>query len=510
MAFTGLVRSFNLDEVILKDIIYRDQSELINDGRDDKCKDEGNTRFSYNHTDSPSDWNSNNAAWETTSFLAEMEYSHPDDPNKSWTVRFGKGGAIYSMRSGYGEAIPPQTNAASPWVDEVTQSVSVDIVQNEPCSGDPTRCYYIHQAGTYFKDKDYLDKPFYSPSVVKHCEGNTCIFGTWGQIASIPTAYKSDLLYIHRYRNCGNGVIEYTQMFVGYVGGQLAYLNMPWAGVRGTSLPDLHLHWSDGTVKTMKENDIHWWGDNSILPFLHQSAGYTTFSQALNSAEDEHSLNEKAALSYVHGTADEYNDPTNKYFRQAPRLRFGRSRRDFTVFTVNGRLTFPNGEMYAHRQYLINDSFGNIKERAEGLKDGAYGDMITESDFNGRKLEVYQSDGIFGVEAASEQCGDFTTCATYIPSSGCVGSTVPSSKELVPFFTIKCGTSTYFGPDRYHFAPEIDEEGMIRSYVCDGQQGVVPEWKLLGFFPKNESCSALLGAAYDPTLCDLPNSTPYI
>jgi len=329
MTFTGLVRGFNLDEVILKDIIYRDQSEFTNDGRDDKCKDEGNTRFSFDHTDSPSSWSSANVHWEPTTFLAEMEYSNPD-PNKSWTARFGKGGAIYSMRSGYGEAIPPQTNSKSPWVDEVTQSVSVDITQNKNCA-DPTECYYIHQAGAYFRDSENLTQPFYSPNVMKHCEGNTCIFGTWGQIASIPTIFKSDLLYFHRYRNCGNGVIEYTQMFVGYIGGKFTYLNMPWAGVRGSSLPDLHLHYSDDTVQTIKEKDIHNWGDNSMLPFLKDSAGYTTFSQPLDNIEEER-LDDKAALSYVHGTADEYNDPSNNYFRQAPRFRFGRSRRDFTVF----------------------------------------------------------------------------------------------------------------------------------------------------------------------------------
>lgn len=121
-------------------------------------KNEGNTRFSYDHIDSPSNWNSNNAVWELMNFLAEMKCSHPDDPNKIWTVRFGKGGAIYSMRSGYRDAIPPQVNAASHWVDEVAQSVSVDIVQNKPCNENPrgpTGCYYIHQAGTYFKDEGH-------------------------------------------------------------------------------------------------------------------------------------------------------------------------------------------------------------------------------------------------------------------------------------------------------------------------------------------------------------------
>jgi len=480
------VHGLDIDEILLKDIIYPSS---------DKCEStDTNTETSFLHSVSLSDWDPVNSDREAKNFMAQMTHSD-SDPNKSWTIRFGKGGSIYSMISGgYGEAIPPQTQEFSPWVDEVTQAVTVDLTKNNCANAD--ECYFIHQAGTYFRDRTYLDEPFYSPNVAKHCEGNTCIFATWGQIASIPTIHKSDLLYVHQYRDCGNGVLEYTQMFVGYFGGQLAYLNMPWAGVRTSNLPDLYFSNIDFTLAA-KEETIQGFGINDKLLTLAETGGYTTFAQNVHS-----DTNDNAALSYVHGVCEEYSDSSNDYFRAPSRFRFGLSERDFTVFTVNGRLTSKNPEnSFVHRQFLINDRLGNISSQAQALIDEAYGDMLTPSDFNGRTLEIYSlNSDVFGIAAALEQGGTSTTCSK--GTIVCSGTTVPSSGN-VPFFTISCGSTNYFGPDKYFFAPVRDEEGRIRSYVCDNEEiGIVPQLKLLGFFPANGGCGSLDNAIYDPKFCE--------
>jgi len=488
--FAGLVYGFDIDEVILKDMIYP--------GSDLCTNNDGNTDITYSHTPSPSYWDIANSGREAKNFMAQMTHTDSDS-NRNWTIRFGKGGTIYSMRSGYGEAIPPQTSDFSPWVDEVTQSVAVDTVLNQQCASDSGKCWFIHQAGQYFQDTTYLDEPFYSPNVGRHCEGNTCIFATWGQIAKNPTIFESDLLYFHQYRDCGDGVLEYTQMFVGYFGGSIAYLNIPWAGVRESSLPDLYLsNPDDDLTMADKEPTIPYWGQTGQLKDLQDTGGYSTFAQ--NNA----TINgDNAALSYVHGQCKEFNDRSNTYFRAENRMRFGKSRRDFTVFTINGQFTSTNPEnIYVNRQFLINDELGNIQAKAKPLVPEAFGDMLTSSDFSGRILEVYFEDtSNFGVAAASEPGGTSTTC--YRGAVHCVGSTVPGSQR-VPFFTIKCGSLTYFGPDKYHFAPAPDADEKIRSYVCDGQaKGVVPEWKLIGFFTEGD-CGSLSDAVYDHAFCEAP------
>ena len=49
--------------------------------------------------------------------------AHTDsNPNRSWALKIGKGGNIYSFVGPYGETVPRQNNAHSPWNDEVWQS----------------------------------------------------------------------------------------------------------------------------------------------------------------------------------------------------------------------------------------------------------------------------------------------------------------------------------------------------------------------------------------------------
>ena len=50
--------------------------------------------------------------------------------NRSWKIRFGRGGNIYSYVGPFGEAVPPQNNGGSaPFMDEVWQTVSVNGVR---------------------------------------------------------------------------------------------------------------------------------------------------------------------------------------------------------------------------------------------------------------------------------------------------------------------------------------------------------------------------------------------
>jgi hypothetical protein len=199
----------DLDEAILRDLIrsyatYHDESSA---GR---CANGPNVTFSFDmpgETSGP--WDAKKTQFESMLFLASMSYRDPIDDVRSWSMRIGTGGNVYSLRyhNAHGETIPPQKNVDAPWIDEVLQSVSVPLQLN-----DRSNCF-VHQAGAYARDGAYTNAtPAFSPNMAKYCSGNYCAFASWGTQALVPNNYTSPILYVNRYANCGNGTIEHTLM----------------------------------------------------------------------------------------------------------------------------------------------------------------------------------------------------------------------------------------------------------------------------------------------------------
>jgi hypothetical protein len=89
----------------------------------------------------PSHFDERSLKHEKDLFLLSMSDPSPQNKNQSWTFRAGRGGNIYSFIGAYGEAIPPQKHDNAPWMDEVWQSVTVDV------SLKTSFTYDIHQAG---------------------------------------------------------------------------------------------------------------------------------------------------------------------------------------------------------------------------------------------------------------------------------------------------------------------------------------------------------------------------
>lgn len=311
--------------------------------------------------------------------------------------------------------------------------------------------------------------------------------------------------------------MEYIQGFINFAsadtGPQLEYINMPWAGVRTSKLPDLHFSLTDGTYgPKIKREDIHNWGtDTGGIPELRTMGGFSTFVEDLPD-------NEAMGLSYVHGTDPTYGQPGSDWYRAPSRTRYGMSGRDFTVFTVNGRIKLPPQHVYTNRSYLINDKMSDIPTKAKDFVPDSYVDMKDFTDYQalGRRLEIFSENANFGVAYASSKGGTDTSCGGK-GSSVCVGSTVPKP-GLRPQFYITCGGATYFGPNLYNFSPPRDKSGPreewepIRSYRCMGQPaGVWPTFKLLGFFPTDNSCSGVTFSSYDEDFCPSdgqPTSAP--
>jgi hypothetical protein len=206
-----------LDKAILQDIL-----ESYTEHVPSTCPGEAasSTSFTYEFpgTNPESNWYQEFQQYEQDLFLAAM--SHTDANNRSWTIRFGQGGNIYShfCPDLHGETIPPQKHVGpdNPWVDEVHQSVSVNTKLNlkaNMCNGDTCPLYYIHGAGTKQADDPYTVTPFYSQSLAKHCEKASCTFAAWAQQAHVETnIFTSPIITLNRFTNCGNGVIEHTEM----------------------------------------------------------------------------------------------------------------------------------------------------------------------------------------------------------------------------------------------------------------------------------------------------------
>ena len=217
----------DLDEAILNDIVQSYSSYELS-----TCNTEAQTSatsfsFDWPGTNAQSSWATAFTGYEQGMFQAIMSNTDATG-DRSWSIRIGSGGNMYSIffQNSLGEITPPQKHDAAPWVDEVQQTVAVALGLNmntslpEYCSGVEAnkdnnafcKKYYIHQAGAYQLDAPHTDTPFFSPSLAKHCSGNSCTFASWGTQAHVVTTFTSPIIYINRYTNCNDGIIEHTQM----------------------------------------------------------------------------------------------------------------------------------------------------------------------------------------------------------------------------------------------------------------------------------------------------------
>ena len=212
-----------------------------------------------------------------------MHLLHMDkNANRTWRMRIGHGGNPYSFMGPFGEALPPQKHAHAPWIDEVWQMVAVDNIKNT--AEEP---FFIHQAGTYQRESILRKKPFYSPNVASHCskEHRSCAFVSWGQQAHVPTEFTSSMLYYTRYQDCGDGVVEVTWLMynMGTAGGAQKdvwnYLNVPWGGVRTSTLADVVVE-TNGNSETL--TPVGDWGKSGqVIRDLSSFGGYTAFVEGL-------------------------------------------------------------------------------------------------------------------------------------------------------------------------------------------------------------------------------------
>ena len=207
---------------------------------------------------------------------------------------------MYSFVGPFGESVPPQFHADGPFVDEVWQSVMVHQAKNNKAPLNKPN--FIHQAGAYWKDcanadgsssfcnkaddvtGDNMEQPYFSPSIASHCSGRECSFASWGTQAHVPTPFKSAGLYMNKYRDCGDGVLEFTQLVHNFGQDVFDYHNVPWGGVRTSVLQDMQVSQPNGNAALHKDLDepMQSWGQSGDwIPRIQDTGGFVTFAENL-------------------------------------------------------------------------------------------------------------------------------------------------------------------------------------------------------------------------------------
>ena len=183
--------------------------------------------------------------------------THKSVAERSWELRIGKGGQLYSIVSSFGEAMPPQS-AQAPFVDEVWQMVAInsDLLDRMPELGKirvrEEANSYIHQSGMYVGKKQAFSPktPFYVPLLAAREDAVARSYAviSWGQV---PTAsiHRSDVLFATQFRDLGAGVIEISYLCFNFGSFALNGLNTPWGGVRTSVFPELVLSQPDGSYR---------------------------------------------------------------------------------------------------------------------------------------------------------------------------------------------------------------------------------------------------------------------
>jgi hypothetical protein len=222
---------------------------------------------------------------ETTVFSGEITYTG-SDANESYVMRIGKGGQIYSLTSAFGESVPTQHDSytadngglnAHPFMDEVWQLVAVDSTLNDPANSDR---YFIHQAGVYVKDSEGQTGPFYSPMMAEYYNGadKSLTVVNWGQQAH--TSNNSDILhdasvmYYTKYTNLGKGIIQIDNMMYNFGADTMHHLNVPWGGVRNSTLGNFFVSNSDNTYYASPGQ----WGADAVSINVENTGGWSAFS----------------------------------------------------------------------------------------------------------------------------------------------------------------------------------------------------------------------------------------
>ncbi|MEI6820067.1 MAG: hypothetical protein WCL19_10765 [Verrucomicrobiota bacterium] len=305
--------------------------------------------------------------------------THKSVGERSWELRLGKGGQLYSIVSSFGEAMPPQS-ALAPFVDEVWQMVAINsnLLDRMPELGKSRvreeANSYIHQSGMYVGKKQAFSpkSPFYAPLLATREDAASRSYAVmnWGQV---PTAsiHRSDVLFTTQFRDLGAGVIELSYLCFNFGNFPLNGLNTPWGGVRTSVFPELVLSQPDGSYRFHTPFTIDMPGTYGDIA---KTGGWAAATQnAANPAA--------FALGLVFGRDLHWPGQLQLQRAKTPGFQHsptvygaGDSRhgaRDYTVMDVSTRVNILPGETFFRRIYLVLGTLSEVAEAGRKLESFA-------------------------------------------------------------------------------------------------------------------------------------------
>jgi len=430
--------------------------------------DKENYSFTENYSPNASTWAISDVFSDSIVFQAEMAYQHSGDPTKSYQMRIGKGGQIYSLRGVFGESVPPQwrspkqvgdafhVNASAPWVDEVWQMVAVDTKQNSP---ENDESYFIHQSGVYLKNADQKE-PFYSPIVADFHDAKTQSYRVvnWGQHAhtsdNLTAKHTTDILYYTSYTNLGDGIIQVDGMIYNFGKDNIDHINMPWGGVRISSLEHFFVSNPDGTYTERIEK----YANKTAIDKLANTDGWMIYSGD--------KTGNAPAFGLVFGTDEKKDNVLFRYGYAGQKIK--NNPRNYNVFAITRKfkdnpISFGKSARFRYF-YVVGATTEAVKNT---ILENKLNDLIIENTNIPEKKEVseihYQvtkKKGKFQISPIDSSEGDALSLRAQ-----------PYSDSYPLFFMKSSDGRTVITSNQYYFS-DLPYDGQLR------------EMKLLGFGDK--------------------------
>ena len=430
--------------------------------------DQKNYNFTKAYSPNASTWAISKIFSDSIVFQAEMKYQHPVDPAKSYQMRIGKGGQIYSLRGAFGESIPPQyrkpkrvdgkllVNASAPWIDEVWQMVAVDSKQNDRKNKEK---YFIHQGGVYLKNAEQK-APFYSPLIAEFHDAKTQSYRVvnWGQQAhtadNITAKYTSDILYYTSYTNLGNGIVQVDGMLYNFGKDNINHINMPWGGVRISSLEHFFISNPDGTYTEKVDR----FANKSAQGKLANTDGWMVYSGD--------KTGNAPAFGMVFGKDKKKNKVGFRYGYAGKQLK--NNPRDYNVFAITRRfkdnsISFGKSARFRYF-YVVGATTEDVKNT---ILQNKLNSLIIEDTDTPRKKEVaeihYQ---------VTKKKGTLLVFPTESPEEDALSLRAQPYADSYPLFLMKSNDGrTVITSNQYYFS-DLPYDGKLQ------------EMKLLGFGDK--------------------------
>ncbi len=312
----------------------------------------GSFSFTQTYTPSGSQWAA--GLDEHEAFFAAL--LHAEDASRSWQIRIGKGGQLYSIRGPFGEAAAPQHQPNAHWIDQIFQLVGVNRALN---LDSPGHAYFIHQAGDYLDDP-ILRTTFFSPMLASDFDAGarTASALNWGQQAHIPNVNRAGLLYYERLKDLGGGIVEVSYVIYNFGSDLIDFLDAPWGGVRKSVLGATLIANPDGSAKPVTGK----FGD-ALTVTLSGTGGWAGWT--VNAADTS-----SPTLLEVFGK-DKTPRPSFQYALASWRYGTGPTADDFEVGEIRPSVNLAQGQAMYFRVYLVIGTLGAAQAAANTLAGSA-------------------------------------------------------------------------------------------------------------------------------------------